>query len=289
MMNKFITIADKLDWPVAVQIDGFIKILPMSLRQFVITRPSPDFEAVRETIRVYQDMLETDLLTHSFKNVSFAEDNCTLCGKEHQSLRCPSLKSVIEMETSSKQTYRSRNRSPSPDYRGNNRQSDQRSQSEYRRGNGGNRNRRSCGSQYRGNSNRYDRNDQSRDRCYQNYRRGGASSPFRQYGYSSNNRGYTNNYRGRGFSAGRYQRGQGYQRYNNNFRGRQPWGQYRDQNRQQSENYNNYYTHSANNDSSSNNAQSACGGINSPGLSNMRSFVTNDGVTFNAQQNGQNV
>ncbi len=45
MMNMFITIADKLEWPVAVQIDRFIKILPMSLRQFVISRPSPDFEA----------------------------------------------------------------------------------------------------------------------------------------------------------------------------------------------------------------------------------------------------
>ncbi len=83
MMNRFITIADKLDCPVAVQIDRFIKILPMSLRQFVISCPSPDFEAVIESIRVYQDMLEMDVISHSFKNISFAEDNCTLCVKEH--------------------------------------------------------------------------------------------------------------------------------------------------------------------------------------------------------------
>ncbi len=117
----------------------------------------------------YQDMLETDVISHSFKNISFADDNCTLCGKEHKSLRCPSLNSVIEMETSSKETYRPRNRGTSPDYRGNDRQGGQRSWSEYRRGNGGNRNMRSGGSQYRGNNNRYDRNDQSRDRRYQYY------------------------------------------------------------------------------------------------------------------------
>ncbi len=101
MMNKFITIADKLDWPVAVQIDRFITILPMDLHQFVIVRPNPDFEAVRESIRVHQDMIEVNSITHSFKNISFSDDTCNLCCKDHQSLCCPSLKSIIEMEMSS--------------------------------------------------------------------------------------------------------------------------------------------------------------------------------------------
>ncbi len=94
MMNRLITIADKLEWPVAVQIEIFIKILSMSLRQVVISHPNPDFEAVRESILVYHDVIEVDAISHSFKNVSFTDETCTLCGKDHQSLRCPSLKSV---------------------------------------------------------------------------------------------------------------------------------------------------------------------------------------------------
>ncbi len=82
MMNKVITIADKLEWPVAVQIDRFIKILPMSLRQFVISLPNPDFEAVRESIRVYQDVIEVDAISHSFKNVSFVQWTIPLCAEE---------------------------------------------------------------------------------------------------------------------------------------------------------------------------------------------------------------
>ncbi len=99
----------------------------MSLHQFVISHPNPDFEAVRESIRVYQDVIEVDSISNSFKNVSFADETCNLCGKDHQSLCCPSLKSVIEMETSSKKTYRPRNWSYSPDDRNNVRQSDNRS------------------------------------------------------------------------------------------------------------------------------------------------------------------
>ncbi len=135
----------------------------MSLHQFVNSRPNPDFEAVRESIRVYQDVIEVDSISHSFKNVSFTDETCNLCGKDHQSLCCPSLKSVFEMETSSKETYRPRNRSYSLDNRSNHRQSDNRSRSEYRRGNSGNRNRRSGSSQYGGYNNRNDSNGRSSD------------------------------------------------------------------------------------------------------------------------------
>ncbi len=111
MMNTFLTITDKLEWPLPVQIDCFIKLLLMSLRQFVISRTTNDFES----IRVYQDMFEVDTVTHSFKNVSFADNTCILCGEDHKSLRCPSFKSFIEMETSSKEAVQPRSRSVSPD------------------------------------------------------------------------------------------------------------------------------------------------------------------------------
>ncbi len=116
---------------------------------------------------------------------------------------------------------------------------------------------------------------------------GGGGSPFRQYGYRNNNHGYTYNSRGRGSSSGRYARRQGYQRYNNNYRGRQSWGQNIDQNRQQYGYDNNYFTHTERNynvNSSDPRGQSCNNGL---GLSDLRSFGTNEGVSFSAQQNSQ--
>ncbi len=135
MMNKFLTITDKLEWPLPVQIDCFVKLLPMSLRQFVVSHTTGDFEEVSGSIRVYQDMIEVDTVTHSFKNVRFAKNSCNLCGEDHQSLRCPSLKSVIEMETSSKEAVQLRNRSVSPDRQSDSGQRDSRSRSMNRRSN----------------------------------------------------------------------------------------------------------------------------------------------------------
>ncbi len=215
MMNKFITTANKLDWPVVVQINRFIKFLPMSLCQFVISHATPDFEAVKESICVYQDMIEVYAVTHTFTNVSFVDDTCNSCGKDHQSLCCLSLQSVIEMEISSKETYRPRNKSYSPENGGDDRQGDNRLQSDFKKGNGSNRNRRFGGSQYRGNNNRNDRNSRSCDRHDQSYNRRGNGSPYRQYGYRYNNCGYSNNNRGRGYPSNRFQNRQCYQCYNN--------------------------------------------------------------------------
>ncbi len=53
MMNKFLTIAHKLECPLPVQIDWFIKLLPISLRQFVISHTTNNFEEICESIRVY--------------------------------------------------------------------------------------------------------------------------------------------------------------------------------------------------------------------------------------------
>ncbi len=146
-MYKFLTIADKLEWSLPVQIDHFIKLLLMSLRQFVISRTTNDFEEVRESIRVYQDMIEVDTVTHSFKIVSFADNTCILC-EDHKSQSCPSLKSVIEMETSSQEAVQPRSRSVSPDRQSDIRQWENGSRPKSR------------------NSNRYEHNDNSTCKGY---------------------------------------------------------------------------------------------------------------------------
>ncbi len=89
-------------------------------------------------------------------------------------------------------------------------------------------------------------------------------------------------------SSGRYQRKQGYQRYNNNYRGRQQWGQNRDQYRQQNGYNGNYFTHTERNDNVNVGAPRGPSLNDGPGLSNLRSFVTNDGVSFSAQQTNPN-
>jgi len=105
MINKFVVIADKLEWPEAVQIDRLIKTLPIQLRQFVISRNYDTFTEVKESIKRFQELIEVESVTHTFRNVSFAEEEtCGLCqSTQHKSLRCPSLKSLIEMEVSSKE------------------------------------------------------------------------------------------------------------------------------------------------------------------------------------------
>ncbi len=70
MINRFQYICNKLTWPLAVQIEKFIRILPINLKQFVISRDHATFAAVK----TYQEMIEVDTVSHVFKNVSF-EDN----------------------------------------------------------------------------------------------------------------------------------------------------------------------------------------------------------------------
>ncbi len=42
VINRFHVIYNKLGWPIGVQIETFVKILPMNLRQFVINIPGDD-------------------------------------------------------------------------------------------------------------------------------------------------------------------------------------------------------------------------------------------------------
>ncbi len=125
MLNRFQGICNKLNWPIAVQIEMFVKILPMNLCQFVVSRAHGDFAELALSVKTYQELIEVDTVAHIFKNVSFEDDSYTLCHKPHKSLECPSLRSIIEMEVSSStmstdstsNTSDNRSRSPTSDSR----------------------------------------------------------------------------------------------------------------------------------------------------------------------------
>ncbi len=101
MINKFQLCWHKLQWPLPVQIEKFVRILPMQLRQFVVSRAHATFPEIAESIRTFQELLEVDTITHVFKSVSFSDEKYILCNESHRSLNCPSLRSMIEMEVSS--------------------------------------------------------------------------------------------------------------------------------------------------------------------------------------------
>lgn len=91
MINRFQVICAKLQWPLSVQIEKFVRILPMNLRQFVISRAHITFDEVADSVKTYQELLEMDTVSHIFKNVSFKNIGCSHCHKAHTSLECPSL------------------------------------------------------------------------------------------------------------------------------------------------------------------------------------------------------
>ncbi len=99
MINKFQLYCSKLQWPLAVQIEKFVHILPMPFRQFVVSKAHHMFAEVTDLVRTYQELIKVDSVSHVFKNVLF--NDVTLCNKSHKSLECPSLRSIIEMEVSS--------------------------------------------------------------------------------------------------------------------------------------------------------------------------------------------
>ncbi len=61
MLNKFHVICNKLNWPVAVQIEKFVRILIMNLRQFVVSRAHDDFAEVALLVKTYQELIEVDI------------------------------------------------------------------------------------------------------------------------------------------------------------------------------------------------------------------------------------
>ncbi len=123
MINKFQLIWGKLQWSLPVQIEKFVCILPMLLRQFVVSREHATFAEVTGSVKTFQELIEIDCFTHVFKNVTFREVNCTLCNESHKSLECPSLRSIIKIVVSSSNTPNisssdSRSRSPTREYYG---------------------------------------------------------------------------------------------------------------------------------------------------------------------------
>ncbi len=98
IINKFQLYFGKLQWPLSVLIERFVHILPMQLRQFVISRAHATFAEVTESIKTFQELIEVVTISHVFKNITFSDVGCTLCHESHKSLDCPSLLSIIEME-----------------------------------------------------------------------------------------------------------------------------------------------------------------------------------------------
>ncbi len=78
MINKFQLYCGKLQWPLPVQIEKFVRILPMQLRQFVVYRAHETFAEVTEFIKTFQELIELDTASHVFKHVTFSDVDCTL-------------------------------------------------------------------------------------------------------------------------------------------------------------------------------------------------------------------
>ncbi len=66
---------------------SFYQTSTNEFKTVAISCTTNDFEEVRESIRVFQDMLEVDVVTHSFKNVNFADNTCSFCGEDNKLLR----------------------------------------------------------------------------------------------------------------------------------------------------------------------------------------------------------
>ncbi len=71
MINKFQLYCGKLQWPLPVEIEKFVHILPMQLRQFVVSRAHATFVEVAESVRTYQELIQIDTVSHVFKNCIF--------------------------------------------------------------------------------------------------------------------------------------------------------------------------------------------------------------------------
>ncbi len=86
MINNFQLYCGKLQWPLPVQIEKFVCILPMQLHQFVVSRAHTTFAEVTESVKTFQELIEVDTVSHVFKNITFSDIGCTLCNESHKSL-----------------------------------------------------------------------------------------------------------------------------------------------------------------------------------------------------------
>ncbi len=101
MINKFQEICRKLDFPLEVQIEKFIRILPPNLRQFVVSRNTDNLDHVKLSVKFYQELIESDMVVNAsiaFKNVTFNETLCGVCKQDHEGSTCPSIKEMVDKQ-----------------------------------------------------------------------------------------------------------------------------------------------------------------------------------------------
>ncbi len=101
MLNKFQEICRKLDLPLEVQIEIFIRILPPNLRQFVVLRNTDNFDDVKLSVKSYQELIENDSVINTsiaFKNVTFNDMLCGVCKQDHKSTEYPALKKIVDKQ-----------------------------------------------------------------------------------------------------------------------------------------------------------------------------------------------
>ncbi len=61
MINKFQLYCGKFQWPLPVQKEKFVRILPMQLRQFVVYRAHATFAEVTESVKkIFQELIEVN-------------------------------------------------------------------------------------------------------------------------------------------------------------------------------------------------------------------------------------
>ncbi len=75
MINKFQLYCGELLSPLPVQIEKFVRILPIQLHQFIVSRAHAAFAEVTESVKTFQELLEVDTV---FKNVTFSDIGCRL-------------------------------------------------------------------------------------------------------------------------------------------------------------------------------------------------------------------
>ncbi len=306
MINKFQLYCRKLQWPLPVQIERFVRILPMQLHQFVVSSAHTTFAEVTESVKTFQELIEVDTVSHVFKNVIFSDVGCTLCNEPYKSLDCPSLRSIIEMEVSSSASPNdsssssdSRSRSPNCDFSSRRRYYTNRSCSTSRSPRHFDRGHSPEIDYSQGRDYRYhspDRNNNYRDRQYnpsyydRRYNNSNGFSPARSYIQDRNpnqhqNRPFQNRYQGDNYRN----------RPNNNNNNGYDWNQGSQHNRkgqfhnQQQLNRNNQVKQNYNDHPASfngNDRYMCHSNYNSTSsLSDVSSIVTHDGVTFDARRN----
>ncbi len=278
----------------------------MQLRQFVVSRTHTTFAEDTESVKTFQELIEEDTVSHVFKNVTFSGVGCTLYNEPLKYLDCQSQRSIIEMEVSSSASPNdsssssdSRSRLPNLDYRSlrcrytNRSRSTSRSPIRFDRGHSPEIDY-SQGRDYLYHS--PDRNNNYRDRQYnpsyydRRYNNSNGFSPARSY---SQNR-YPNQHQNRPYQN-HYQGGNYRNRPNNNNNNGFDWNQgcqriRKDQFRNQQQfNHSNQARQNYNDHPGSFNGNDRYMGhsnyISTSSLSHVSSFVTHDGVTFDARRN----